>query len=395
MGGGDFIQGLTGGIQNAMQMRQQSVDNQMRAEYMKTQKKLMDMQWKAAEMEELWWNQQPANIRGLKFMPKEAQTIGMLMSGIMPLPGMAPVGGGGGTSTPPSPMPASAGAQPVGWGGPPMELPAENMPPQIQPQGGPDGGQLGAAAQSTPSGLPDVISQMVNRGLWKKTLGIDPGELTYLSGTRSPTTGRPATLALDPTGNTVREFPDFTEADKAFSVQSAKDVAEKQKNLPKVRDTLVALNRQWDLVEKTIDEAIGMSSLTTTGFGSLLANVPGTTQKTLGKKLETIKANIGFDKLQQMRNDSPTGGALGQISDKENLLLQAVQGSLDQSLSDEELIKNLQQIKDNLAEIRQEKNESFMADYRFNPIKPKPSLRLSGKGPKKAGRKPLTAFEGQ
>ena len=395
MGGGDFIQGLTGGIQNAMQMRQQSVDNQMRAEYMKTQKKLMDMQWKAAEMEEQWWNQQPANIRGLKFMPKEAQTIGMLMSGIMPLPGMAPVGGGGGTSTPPSPMPASAGAQPVGWGGPPMELPAENMPPQIQPQGGPDGGQLGAAAQSTPSGLPDVISQMVNRGLWKKTLGIDPGELTYLSGTRSPTTGRPATLALDPTGNTVREFPDFTEADKAFSVQSAKDVAEKQKNLPKVRDTLVALNRQWDLVEKTIDEAIGMSSLTTTGFGSLLANVPGTTQKTLGKKLETIKANIGFDKLQQMRNDSPTGGALGQISDKENLLLQAVQGSLDQSLSDEELIKNLQQIKDNLAEIRQEKNESFMADYRFNPIKPKPSLRLSGKGPKKAGRKPLTAFEGQ
>ena len=211
MGGGDFIQGLTGGIQNAMQMRQQSVDNQMRAEYMKTQKKLMDMQWKAAEMEEQWWNQQPANIRGLKFMPKEAQTIGMLMSGIMPLPGMAPAGGGGGTGTPPSPMPASAGAQPAGWGGPPMELPAENMPPQIQPQGGPTGG-----------GVVDIVAQARTNpllgGLLKKFMGANPGEIAYRSGIADPVTGKAQTVGLDVSGKQIPGIS-LPEAEKPETAQ--------------------------------------------------------------------------------------------------------------------------------------------------------------------------------
>lgn len=196
MGGGDFIQGLTGGIQNAMQMRQQSVDNQMRADYMKTQKKLMDMQWKAAEMEEQWWNQQPENIRGLKFMPKEAQTIGMLMAGIMPLPGMAPAGGG--TGAPPSPMPApeTAGAQPAGWGGPPMALPPENIPPSIQPQGGSAGG-----------GVTDIISQARTNPLMglalNKIFGENPGRVAMRDDYVSPETGKPSLQGFDIAGRPV------------------------------------------------------------------------------------------------------------------------------------------------------------------------------------------------
>jgi hypothetical protein len=79
--------------------------------------------------------------------------------------------------------------------------------------------------------------------------------------------------------------------------------------------------------------------------------------------LLTIKANIGFDRLSEMRANSPTGGALGQVSELENLLLQATQGSLDQNQSPEELKKTLDMIRVNLAQLRAETELAFKSDY--------------------------------
>ena len=79
-----------------------------------------------------------------------------------------------------------------------------------------------------------------------------------------------------------------------------------------------------------------------TGFASYLSSIPGTEAQALKNNLATIKANIGFDKLQAMRDASPTGGALGQVSERELGFLQSVFGSLDQSQSAEELGYNIQ-----------------------------------------------------
>lgn len=79
-----------------------------------------------------------------------------------------------------------------------------------------------------------------------------------------------------------------------------------------------------------------------TGFASYLSAIPGTEAQALKNNLATIKANIGFDKLQAMRDASPTGGALGQVSERELGFLQSVFGSLDQSQSSEELAYNIQ-----------------------------------------------------
>ena len=81
-----------------------------------------------------------------------------------------------------------------------------------------------------------------------------------------------------------------------------------------------------------------------TGYGSYLKAIPETDAMALSNQLETIKANIGFDKLQAMREASPTGGALGQVSNQELSGLQAVFGSLNQSQSDEDLRYNLQRL---------------------------------------------------
>lgn len=86
---------------------------------------------------------------------------------------------------------------------------------------------------------------------------------------------------------------------------------------------------------------------TTTGLvGSLLSSVPGSEAHNVGLRLETIRSNIGFDKLQSMRKESPTGGAVGQVSNFENRLMQAVYGSLAQSQNDEELLYNLGRVEE-------------------------------------------------
>ena len=60
--------------------------------------------------------------------------------------------------------------------------------------------------------------------------------------------------------------------------------------------------------------------------------------------IATMKGNIGFAKLQAMREASPTGGALGQVSNIELELLTGVIGSLDQAQDDEDLLRVLDQI---------------------------------------------------
>ena len=78
------------------------------------------------------------------------------------------------------------------------------------------------------------------------------------------------------------------------------------------------------------------------GIGNLLKNSPWSSDaKALRSRLDSIRANIGFDKLQNMREMSPTGGALGQVSEKELYFLQSTFGSLDQSISAKDLYYNL------------------------------------------------------
>ena len=98
------------------------------------------------------------------------------------------------------------------------------------------------------------------------------------------------------------------------------------------------------IVNDSVGIAMDLISPFTTGFGSYLKVLPESDALSLDKTLETIKANIGFDKLQAMREASPTGGALGQVSNQELSSLQSVFGSLDQSQSDEDLKYNLQRL---------------------------------------------------
>lgn len=105
--------------------------------------------------------------------------------------------------------------------------------------------------------------------------------------------------------------------------------------------------RSANVVMQDIDLALKQSEgFGTTGFfGGLFDDVGGTAAHDLQNTLRTVQANIGFDRLQQMREASPTGGALGAVSERELTELQAVLGSVQQSQGKAQLQRNLNRLK--------------------------------------------------
>lgn len=97
-----------------------------------------------------------------------------------------------------------------------------------------------------------------------------------------------------------------------------------------------------DVVIDNIGTALTQIGPMTTGLvGDLLKGVGGTGAKDLQASLSTVKANIGFDRLQRMRKNSKTGAALGSVSEGEREALEATFGNIQQSQSGQQLRRNL------------------------------------------------------
>jgi hypothetical protein len=77
-------------------------------------------------------------------------------------------------------------------------------------------------------------------------------------------------------------------------------------------------------------------------------------------ELASLQAVIAFDRLQEMRNASKTGGALGAVSEKELTLLINAYGNLMQSTSSERLKENLETIRSVMNKIEKDPVASAM-----------------------------------
>lgn len=118
---------------------------------------------------------------------------------------------------------------------------------------------------------------------------------------------------------------------------------------PEVRQARRVL--QGDNVLSAIDDARGNAGWSSTGnlLGSnAFGHVPilGQQNTDLRSSLDTIKANLSFDRLTQMREESKTGGALGSVTENELRLLGSAVASLDQSQSEDQLRKNLARVEE-------------------------------------------------
>lgn len=106
--------------------------------------------------------------------------------------------------------------------------------------------------------------------------------------------------------------------------------------------------RQADIMLQDIDTALRIvdeATIPVTGAGALLNRIPGTAANDLRSTLDTIKGNISFDRLNAMRANSPTGGALGNVTEGELSLLSAAYGSVEQSQSAAQFIANMNRLR--------------------------------------------------
>lgn len=119
------------------------------------------------------------------------------------------------------------------------------------------------------------------------------------------------------------------------------------------QDTSMLQNSQGDLDRLALEANRllthpGLSK--TTGIMSAVplvggvATIPGTEAANFKAGLDTLKSQTGFSVLQNMRNNSKTGGALGQVSDFENKMLQANLASLNMAQSEPEFKAALSKI---------------------------------------------------
>lgn len=111
----------------------------------------------------------------------------------------------------------------------------------------------------------------------------------------------------------------------------------RQITMTNAQNVLDATNKALSIVESTPKRATGFA-------GPILSKIGGTEARALDKATDTIKANLGFDALQQMRDSSPTGGALGQVAVQELAMLQSTVASLDNGLPAADLKANLEKV---------------------------------------------------
>ena len=117
------------------------------------------------------------------------------------------------------------------------------------------------------------------------------------------------------------------DAAREAEVASAQVVADSRRNMDNI-DKLISMapNGQY--------EAVGQA---------VFSWVPYSEEQSVDNAVDTLKANVAFDRLQKMRDNSKTGGALGQVSEKELRLLEANLASLNPTS---------REFKDNLETIR-------------------------------------------
>ena len=148
------------------------------------------------------------------------------------------------------------------------------------------------------------------------------------------------------------------------------------------RPQIDALTNAINIIDRQGTESNPLARLVpATGAGAFINFLPYTDALELSTQLETIKANIGFDRLATMRERSKTGGALGNISNQEVAFLQATQGNLNQARTGENLRKTLISIEknaiDRIGVVEKElKNKAEELGITFDEILQKPISEL-------------------
>lgn len=165
---------------------------------------------------------------------------------------------------------------------------------------------------------------------------------------------------------------------------SPKEMQIREAKRPQATLALKTFEDKTSTLEKDIKELMnhpGLPSITGIAAGRL----PGITAE--GRAAEALFNRIqkagGFRELQEMRNASPTGGALGQVSNQENTSLQQTFAAIDRTQNASDVKKGLAKALDELTQSKRRVREAFDMTYDYRPSAP------GGAAPSGADNDPL------
>lgn len=216
------------------------------------------------------------------------------------------------------------------------------------------------AAGETPLGVVEYQQAIKGQGV---SVTADGVSVQVGGGTVAPDksskieSGMQQIASVDQNGNPIIRW---------VPIQGSARHTEETEKIQKQGNALQSFVVKNDLVIEDIDRALDAINPLTSGKAGVGASNPLHPGHDLYNLLTTVKANLGFDKLQDMRDNSPTGGALGQVSTFELEQLQAVFGSLSQTQSPDQLRHNLSRLRDlskGQAERLQKAYERDKTDY--------------------------------
>jgi hypothetical protein len=126
---------------------------------------------------------------------------------------------------------------------------------------------------------------------------------------------------------------------------------------------LTSIIGQAENISGVAQEAGRQVGAGTTGFFSPLKFIGGTTAADLAGNLETIKSDAFVANITEMRKNSPTGGAVGNVSDKDLEMLQSLQTSFRQNLKPTTLRANLRKYQKIRAKVVTDAKKGFVLKY--------------------------------
>ena len=132
--------------------------------------------------------------------------------------------------------------------------------------------------------------------------------------------------------------------------------------------TLAAFKAKNEIVRDEVATAlelieVGAGGVVSSTLREMFPNLTaGTATAALQSRIKTIRSNIGFNELSDMRQNSPTGGAVGNLSENEFNNLASLLGELEVARP-EELTGKLNRLIDYIGGMEQRAESALMANY--------------------------------
>lgn len=170
-----------------------------------------------------------------------------------------------------------------------------------------------------------------------------------------------------PEGMTVSKGKIDSEGKVTLDIEPAPEAKQQIAAIKKPLETTETMLRAIGDIRKIYEGASRATGL----IGSIMQWIPASDAADVRKLVKTLQGNIAFKTLADMRAASPTGGALGAVSEKELDMLAAAMGSIDPGLSHFLFKDNLDEIERILKLYKQEADSAISQiekPQNFTPI---------------------------